>query len=554
MDWLQRGLTQFRTLSIRDKVPVLLCSPAILDLLGPGEFDSIPDQLTLTRQIDLLSKRLGTLWLDKWLAAVSDIVSGIVVTPSGFPGRVTFPIFPFRTANNEILHRIQCVDRDRLDPRSFAKFFGLFRKLPESLRPRVLFMSKDRMESTTFFENIEDLVEVYEAFPSHLARVRVGGTTTTGRDYFGYLASGSFRCTSTQSMEKAEPEQESAEIRQKIIRNYHICMAQQRDSAAFSAVARENIRALLQSIDKCILYGAKHNSNFLIASKIQSLLLKIVIDDDDSESLYQAMALSRAVENLQYEQKCFRFVNQIAGVSSYALDCLKQSAAAIADICEREPYQQVHRLEYFAVMQNTFITRLFNRRSVIDTGEAASCLEFATDQFRYFDELAMLANSIGLSFLATDNYKDATRYFSLASTYSADRLTHLNIRINELISHTLGGDIPSSDDVSRIFDEYLTLPFGDESAYHAAMAFGNLWKLARDKRLQRRIAKAAADRGFIKSQQDGAAIIPDLQSRGFLFMSASSFSGAFGSLMERSGFMPAFHFNWSTPVAEASSR
>jgi hypothetical protein len=554
MDWLRRGLTQFRTVSARDKVPVLLCSRSVLDLLVPGEFDSIPDEVSLAQQVQIISKKIGTLWLDKWLATISDIVSGASITPAGFSGRISFPIFPFRTANNQIIRRIQYVDRDKLNPKTFARFFGLFKKLPDSLRPRVLFVGENRTENAHFFDDIADLVDLYEVFPERLSRVQLQTVSDGKKDYFDYLGSGSFAAASNQSLEFPAANEDASVIRQHVIKNYHICMAQQHDSAAFSIPASANIGNLLRNIDQYLLYSEKKNTEFLISAKIQSLLLKILIDDDDSDSLYQAISLSKAVENLAYEQKCLRFSNQIAGVSSYALECLRQSADAISEICQHEPYNQLQRLEYFAVMQNIFITRLFNRKNLIDVGEAVTCLQFAEDQYRYFDELAMLANSVGLSFLAIGNTNGAEEYFRLASTYSADRLTHLNIRINHLISRYLSGEVPANEVISVIFEEYRTLPFGDESAYHATMAFGNLWRLAQDKNLKRKITRAAIERRFIHRDQDGSAIIPALKSRGFLFMKTASFTGAFGSLIEHSGFMPAFHFNWSTPVAEASPR
>lgn len=554
MNWFTQGLGQFRSLPPNDKIPVLLCGPAALTHLLPSEFDTILDETGLKSQIDVLSRRLGTLWLDRCVGAISDFVTGVAITPQGFPGRISFPIFPFRSANNEAVRKIQCVARDKIEPTTFARFFGLFKKLPAYLRPRVLFLNDDQADSIPFFEPIRDLVDLFEVLPDRLARVRLKNSENRVGNYFDLFAAGSFAVTANQKLEFPNSREDASEIKRHIVTNYHICMAQQHDSEAFSVEARRNINELLHKIDYYLLYSDKSDTEFLIAAKIQSLLLRILIEDDSSQSLYEAISLSKAVENLAYEQKCLRFSNQIAGVSSYALDCLKRSADAIARICDEEPYNPLHRLEYFAVMQNLFITRLFNRKNIVDVGEAVSCLEFATEQYRYFDELSMLANSVGASYLVLGNLTEADRYLELASSYSADRLTHLNIRINHLICRYLLGSRASTEMISAIFDEYKGLPFATESAYHAAMAFGNLWRLASDKDLKHEIANTARQRNFILPDQDGSAIIRALKERGFLFMNSSSFTGPFGAIVDHSGLMPAFHFNWSTPVAETSPR
>jgi hypothetical protein len=554
MDWLRQALAQFRAIPSQDKVPVLLCNRSVLNHLASEEFDAIPDELTMGERVQAISQSIGTLWIDKLLGAISDVVSGVVVTPDGVPGRISFPIFPFRTANNEIVRSVQCIDRDRLSSKTFVKYFGLFKKLPDNRRPRVLFMSDDTRASARFFASMADMFNVYEAFPERLVHLNLLDDGDEN-DYFEYFASGSFAVASNQSIEFPEPHADESLIRQQVIKNYHICMAQQHESSAFSLSASANIQNLIRHLDRYLLSTRDPQpTDFLLSAKIQCLLLKILIDDDDGESLYQAIALSKAVGKTAYVQKCLRFSNQIAGVSSYALECLAQSASAITELCEREGYQQIHRLEYFAVMQNIFITRIFNRKNMVDVGEPVDCLEFATAQYRYFDELAMLANSVGLSYLVTGNLKEAEAYLGRACTYSADRVTHLNIRINHLISRLLAGDMPARETVSLIFEEYRHLPFGAGSGYHAAMSFGNLWKLTKSKDLRKQISREAILRNFINSDQDGDAIIPMLRRRGFLFMKDSTFTGPFGSLLDHSGFMPAFHFNWSTPVAEPSAR
>jgi hypothetical protein len=136
---------------------VLLCGSSVFDVLSATEFDSISDEPSLGRHVEALSKRLGTLWLDKCIGAFSDFVTGAAITPDGMPGRISFPIFPFRAANNEILRRIRCVARDRLEATTFAKFFGLFKKLPDSLRPGVLFVCDDQTESIIFFRDIGEI-------------------------------------------------------------------------------------------------------------------------------------------------------------------------------------------------------------------------------------------------------------------------------------------------------------------------------------------------------------------------------------------------------------
>lgn len=554
MDWFRQGLAQFQTVPAADRIPVLLCGSSALEALKPTEYDSILDQSDLSRQVETLSRRLGTLWLDKCIAAISDLIAGVAIVPEGMGGRISFPIFPFRTANKEIVRRIQCISRDRIESATFAKFFGLFKKLPEIARPRVLFLNGDQVESANFFRDIDDLVDLYEVLPGRLSRVRPGEPVVHRKNYFDFLAAGSFTVASDQKLEFADAQAGAHVIQKTLVANYHVCMAQQRNSAAFSAQARHNVNELIRHVDHYLLHADKVITEFLISAKIQILLLKLLIEDDASQPLYEAISLSKAVENLAYEQKCLRFSNQIAGVSSYALDCLRQSSEALARVSEEENFNPLHRLEYFAVMQNIFITRLFNRKNIVDIGEAENCLEFATDRYRYFDELAMLANSVGLSCLVIGDLKQADKYLQLASTYGADRLTLLNIRINHLICHRLAGSAPSNDILFNIFNEYVTLPFEVESAYHAAMAFGNLWQLASDKGLKARITRLSKERGFIRADQHGSAIIPALKEKGFLFMKTGSFTGPYGALLEHSGFMPAFHFNWSTPVAEPEPR
>ncbi len=540
MDWFRRGLTQFRSVSGRDRIPVLLCGASAVEFLSPTEFESIPNQTSLASQVDNLSRRLGTLWVDKCIAAASDLLSGIAVTPEGFPGRVSFPIFPFRSANKEVIKRLQCVTRDQVESKTFARFFGLFRKLPDSLRPRVLFLNDSQPDSVRFFQPIRDIVDLYEIFPDRLSPVPLNNSHNHRENYFDFLSAGSFSVSSDQPLIFPDSKEDIHTIQKKIVSNYHVCMSQQHDSDAFSSVGRKNVNELLWHIDHYLLHSSRENTDFLISAKIQSLLLKILIEDNSSHSLYEAISLSKAVENTAYEQKCLRFSNQIAGVSSYALDCLRQSAEALAHISQNESFNPLHRLEYFAVMQNIFITRLFGRKNVVDAGEAVSCLEFATEQHRYFDELSMLANSVGLSFLVSGNLNEADKYLQLATTYGADRLTHLNIRINHFICRYFNGDRPSNELLSSIFDEYRTLPFEQESGYHAAMAFGNLWRLSSEKSLKSKITRAAKERGFLNAGQDGDKIISALKRRGFLFMNESSFVGPFGALVDHAGFMPPF--------------
>ena len=238
--------------------------------------------------------------------------------------------------------------------------------------------------------------------------------------------------------------------------------------------------------------------DFLIAAKIQFLLLRVLVNDDDSDALYEAITLSRAVENQQYERKCLRFANQISGVSSYAIDQLENSISSIAELATTEAFNPVHMLEYYAASQNLFITRLFNRKPMIDTGEAVACLAAAEDQDTYFNELGMLANSVGMSYLCSGNTDQAVDYFVRSAGYAADRLTNLNIQMNLAIARHMQGSPMSDTQLTVLFEHYRKLDLGANSQYHAAMMFGNLWRLTKERELKAEIVRESVKRKFIQ--------------------------------------------------------
>jgi hypothetical protein len=548
MDALARHLSQFLSLPAGEKIQVLLVGSTAYEHLQGASYQVVPDEATLSSHADALAKRLGTMRVDSWIATISDIVSGLVITPDGFPGRVSFPIFPLRSANKEHVKPIQYLERDKLRVETFLRYFGLFKKIPTDLRPRIVFASPNLAEAEQFFAEIHDTVDLYRIFPDGLERVKSGSAPDGKRFFFDYLKNGSTRSTAKLACIYPDEEERFEVKRSALIKNYFIAMAKQMDNPAFSTSASRDIRKSLRYLDGLILKGRSNEIDFLLSAKIQLLLLRILVDDDDKDALYESITLSKAIENQRYETKCLRFINQTAGVSSYAIDQLNHAVGGIHALSRDDAFNPIHLLEYYAASQNLFVTRLFNQRKLVDAMEADDCLQSAEDQCKYFNELGMLANAAGLSYLCSGMMQKAEETFRKAASYSSDRLTNLNIMINLLISRKLLGAEPPQQQLAMIFHEYKTFELRRKSQYHAAMAFGNLWHLTSDGALRRSIEDESRLRGFISNAETGGAILPKLRSRGFLFMKEHAFGGPYGDFVDHSGFMPAFHFNWSTPV------
>ncbi len=552
MNALARGIKQFTSVPVGDKIPVLLANPSIFANLVDGGFESILDQEGLQRQIDNVSDKLGLKKIDNWIGALSEVFTGVILTPDGFPGKISIPIFPFRAANKINLKPIQYVERDALKVESFLQYFGMFKHFHGAQKLRVIFSAENIQEAEGFFSNIQDSIDLYRIFPDGLKSISSDINNVETTRYFDYLLHGSCQQASQVDCEYPALSSDFECQRQAIIKNYFAAMAKQMQSRAFSAQASQDIATCISHIDQLIVQAETENINFLIAAKIQFLLLRILVEDDDKDGLYEAITLSRAIQNRQYESKCLRFSNQIAGVSSYAIDQLEQSIKSIARLSRSEAFNPVHMLEFYAASQNLFITRLFNRKPSIDTGEAVNCLAAAEEQDPYFNELGMLANSVGMSFLCQGSTSQAIDYFIKAVSYSADHLTHLNIKMNLAIAHQIQGNSASETQLEMLFNEYRQIELGPKSQYHAAMMFGNLWRITKSRDLRIEIEKESAKRKFITQTESGHQIISHLKKRGFLFMRDSSFTGEYGRFLENSGLMPAFHFNWSTPVVGAS--
>ena len=553
MDALARGIKQFTSVPAGDKIPVLLANPSILQNLGDGCFDNILDEEALQRQINAVGSKLGLKKLDNWIGALSEVFTGIILTPDGVPGKISIPIFPFRAANKINLKPIQYVERDALKVESFLQYFGMFKHFHNEQKLRVVFSTQSVQDAEAFFSNIQDSIDLYRIFPDGLKLISSDVHSVETTRYFSYLVHGSSQQASQIDCEYPVIGSDFECQRRAIIKNYFAAMAKQMQNNGFSAQASQDIAANITHIDQLIFQEKTEDTKFLIAAKIQFLLLKILVDDDDKESLYDAITLSCAIENSQYESKCLRFSNQIAGVSSYAIDQLERSIKSIAKLSQAEAFNPVHMLELYAASQNLFITRLFNRKPSIDTGEAVDCLAAAEEQDPYFNELGMLANSVGMSFLCHGSSNQAIDYFAKAASYSADRLTHLNIQMNLAIARQIEGASVSENRLEMLFNEYRQVELGPKSQYHAAMMFGNLWQITKSRDLKIEIEQESRKRKFITQTQSGDQIIPHLRKRGFLFMQESSFVGEYGRFLDNSGFMPAFHFNWSTPVVGASA-
>ena len=549
MDTFARGLKQFRSLPSGDKIPVLLAGKETFLRLPDGDFDSILDEDALKQRVSNVSGNLGLKRLDNWIGALSDIITGVALTPDGMPGRISFPIFPFRAANKINLKPIQYVERDSLKVSSFIQYFGMFKHFHGQQKPRVVFSAEDIPEAESFFADIGDSIDLYRIFPDGLKTVSCDFSTFSKESYFDYLTYGSAQKAAAVKCTFPEIRDDFGDQQSAIVRNYFSAMAKQMLNPAFSSEASANISEILKYLDRLTVGASKEQFDFLISAKIQTLLLRILVDDDDQDALYEAITLSKAISSENYQAKCLRFVNQIAGVSSYAIDQLENCVETILNISRKEAFNPTHTLEYYAAQQNLFITRLFNRKPSISTSQAVDCLEAAIEYNKYFNELGMLANSVGLSFLCTGNSALAAEYLNDAAEYSADRLTNLNIQVNSAIAMHLQGGGFSDEKILMIFNEYRDLPLGSKSQYHAAMMFGNLWRLAHSTEIKSLVTKEAKKRKFISKSQSGDEIIPELKKRGFLFMHKSAFAGEYGRFLDHSGFMPAFHFNWSTPVS-----
>ena len=190
MEWLARGLAQFQNVPANDKIPVLLSSPDTLQYLADGSFASIPDETVLRSHIDSISSRLGMFKFSRWVGAVTSAMSGPVLTPDGFPGQITFPIFPFKSANNELVRPIQFLERDAINVESFVEYFGLFSNIPSNTKPRVIFSDTKSKVPVGFFSRIHNFVDLYQIYPEGLQSISPPKTENAEERKFDLLSHG----------------------------------------------------------------------------------------------------------------------------------------------------------------------------------------------------------------------------------------------------------------------------------------------------------------------------------------------------------------------------
>ncbi|HZF93893.1 MAG TPA: hypothetical protein VEZ20_03370 [Allosphingosinicella sp.] len=499
----------------------------------------VDNEHELLNRCEQLEKKLKYLKPRKMFADFLSSSVSLVYGPDGVPGSFRLGVFDWMASSEEPLPTLMVVRRNQARGETLCRFLAAFRKVPPSLRPKIVLDAEDSFTAARhLLRHARDNIAMFVPGAGRLERGLIEPAEITLERFPEALLSGAFSACAEMPIDEPSASAPIEEKRRFAVLLYQRIQSNKGCDRRFEAA--DDVVRLEAFLRLALDEAGDRDRAWLSEALAFALLDRSYVLEEGRAPIEHALHIAQALGDEELVAWVQRHANIAAGVTPFASELLQRST---------EVLQRAGRFAQAAyAATNLTITDLHRVDRPIDLPRAEAVVDYVLDWAPYCDRLGSIINAAGAAALLAGNYGRAAELFEHAAKSNGGRLHRVSAQVNLLIAQHVDGTRHSADAVERLFRSIVISGMSKKLNYHHVYLLANLVPLTRSKALKARIRAHLTDARYMDYEDDVVRddrLLAFLASRFTMIADGRSFRGHRGRFVETYNLLPLAQFIWN---------
>jgi len=524
-----------------DRVDILRGSRRTVDRLleQVPSFTLIPDQTRLLESIADLDRQVRSGPVRSVLNAARELVS-FDVRFDDAPVSLRYAPLSRIGAASSALEPVFVIKENSILPDSLANLISMIKRVPAPGRPKVLFeYNESKSRGSSLLSKVSDQITLYERRGASIEVVEFEPPVCSQVEFARLILADSLSAkpeeTPTTDLSCAEPE-----ARRRFLQA-HLYIKARKISASPRDVGPFFQRLLAATYKRIDTYGGQ--DGFWAPALVHLLLEAAYVYESAPEHIYQALRLAEAADPVRLKPHALKYCNQHWGHTDKGVAAMVE---AISEFEKSGPSSDPYLPSYLGLVQNLISTRLYRRRSELDTGWSQERIDFMLDEGGFYTNAGMLASVSAIELLMLEQGQAALERSTKSLSLNSDEVDYVNVLSNHLIIQRVANGGCDEALAERVFLRVKALEFGPSLWHQPIRILGNLLNLGVSDALCAEIHTYLADRRYANYNEamlrDGSVLRSAIP--GVMFGSSDNLTGVMGAFFDAHHLMPSCCYDW----------
>jgi hypothetical protein len=504
-----------------------------------SSFTMIPDQTRLLDSIDNLDRQVRSRPIRDVLNAARELIS-FDVRFDDAPVSLRYAPFSRIGAATSELEPIFVIKENGIRPDSLGSLISMIKRVPAPRRPKILFeYNETKSRGSSLLSKIADQVTLYERRGGKIEVVEFEPPVCSQAEFAHLILADSLSAQPSEipSTDLACDEQEA---RRRFL-HAHLYIKARKISASPRDIGPFYQKLLAETYKR--LEALSDPDGFWTPALVHLLLEAAYVYESAPEHIYQALRLADAADPTQLKLHTLKYCNQHWGHTDKGVNSMEE---AILKFETSVPSGNPYLPSYLGLIQNLTSTRLYRRRSELDSKWTEERIDFMLDEGGFYTNAGMLTSVSAIELLMLEQGKEALDRSNMALSLNADEVDYVNVLSNHLIIQRIVNGACDEALAERVFLRVKALNFGPSLWHQPIRILGNLLNLGLNESLNGEIRYYLLESRF--SGYDNTMLLDGSVLRtaipGVTFGRGDELTGAMKSFFDTHNLMPSCCFDW----------